>query len=116
MKKIFDTESSEETQSYTEIHNKKFYIHRRKEQFMERYLVESPHKKEDCTHALKQVEALGYLTHFEWGCASGNHTGFIIIEAENEAQARMVVPSMSRKAARVVKLNRFTPEMLQASH
>ena len=83
---------------------------------MDRYLVESPHQKEDCVHALKQVEALGYLTHFEWGCNSGNHTGFAIIEAESEAQARMVVPSMSRGAARVVKLNTFTPEMLRARH
>ncbi|HTY11861.1 MAG TPA: hypothetical protein VMF88_12405 [Bacteroidota bacterium] len=83
---------------------------------MDRYLVESPHTKDDCYHVVKQVEALGYLTHFEWGCSSGNHTGFTIIEAENEAQARMVVPSMSRKEARVVKLNKFTPEMLKASH
>ncbi|MGO9481493.1 MAG: hypothetical protein ACLP05_06915 [Candidatus Kryptoniota bacterium] len=83
---------------------------------MDRYLVESPHTKDDCYHAVKQVEALGYLTHFEWGCASGNHTGFAIIEAENEAQAKMVVPPMSRKTARVVKLNKFTPEMLNASH
>ena len=83
---------------------------------MDRYLVESHHTKEDCTHVLKQVEALGYLTHFEWGCQSGEHTGFVIIEAENEAQARMVVPSMSRKEARVVKLGRFTPEMLASSH
>lgn len=83
---------------------------------MDRFLIESPHKKEDCSSVLKQVEALGYLTHFEWGCASGNHTGFVIIEAESEAQARMVVPSMGRKEARVVKLNKYTPEMLKATH
>lgn len=83
---------------------------------MDRYLIESPHTKEDCSRVLKQVEALGYLTHFEWGCASGEHTGFAIIEAESEGQARMVVPTMSRKQARVVKLNRFTPEMLKAGH
>jgi hypothetical protein len=83
---------------------------------MDRYLIESPHTKDDCAHVVKQVEALGYLTHFEWGCASGDHTGFVIIEAENEAQARMVVPSMSRKEARVVKLNKFTPETIKAAH
>ena len=83
---------------------------------MDRYFIESHHTKEDCTYVLKQVEALGYLTHFEWGCASGVHTGFVIIEAESEAQARMVVPSMGRKEARVVKLNRFSPEMIKASH
>ena len=83
---------------------------------MDRYLIESPHTKENCTHVLKQVEAMGYLTHFEWGCASGLHTGFAIIEAESEAQARMVVPTSGRKEARIVKLNRFSPEMLKSSH
>lgn len=83
---------------------------------MDRYLIESPHTQEDCTQVLKQVEALGYLTHFEWGCPWGNHTGFAIIEAENEMQARMVVPTMSRKQARVVRLMRYTPEMLKAGH
>ena len=83
---------------------------------MDRFLIESPHTIENCSHVLKQVEALGYLTHFDWGCTSGVHTGFVIIEAENEAQARMVVPTMNRKEARVVKLNKFTPEMLKASH
>jgi hypothetical protein len=65
---------------------------------------------------LKQREALGYLTHFEWRCASGNHTGFGNIEAESEPQARMVVPTASRSADRVVKLNRLTLEMLKAGH
>jgi len=83
---------------------------------MERFLVESPHTKDDCARVVKQVEAMGYLTHFEWGCKSGNHTGFAIIEADDEAQARMVVPSMARSAARVVKLNKFTPEMLKSAH
>jgi hypothetical protein len=83
---------------------------------MDRYLIESPHTKGNCAQVLKQVEALGYLTHFDWGCASGQHTGFAIIEAENETQARMVVPTMNRKEARVVKLNKFTPEMLKAGH
>ena len=83
---------------------------------MDRYLVESAHTAEDCSHALKQVEALGFLTHFEWGCKAGVHSGFAIIEAENEAQALMVVPSLVRREARVVKLTRFTPEMLVASH
>ena len=74
---------------------------------MDRYLVESPHAAEDCTRVLEQVVAMGYLTHFDWGCMDGDHTGWVIIEAESAEQARMVVPAFVRKQARVVRLTKF---------
>jgi hypothetical protein len=83
---------------------------------MERYLVESPHSAQDCTYILEQVLALGYLTHFEWGCLDGDHTGWAIVEAESAEQARMVVPTFAREKARVVRLVKFTREDLLKSH
>ncbi|MCI0397273.1 MAG: hypothetical protein L0332_09525 [Chloroflexi bacterium] len=77
---------------------------------LERYLVESPHRPEDCDLLMHDVLAMGYLFNFDWGCKSGVHTGWAVIEAENEAQARLVVPPMVRKDARVVKVVRYGPE------
>lgn len=56
---------------------------------------------------LDEIQAIGYLHHFDWGCESGVHDGWAIIEAETEAQARLAVPSLLRRSARVIKLNRF---------
>ena len=77
---------------------------------MERYLIETPHTARDCQMLVDQVYAMGYLYHFEWGCNAGVHTGFAIIEAENEADARLTVPSIIRKKARVIELNKFTKD------
>ncbi len=74
---------------------------------MHRYLVISPHTHEECKNAISQVPAAGYTTHCEWGCMDGDHTGWIILEAENNGQALMVVPSFLRGKARAVKLTRF---------
>ena len=74
---------------------------------MDRYLIETPHRAEDCVHLLQLVNATGYLTHFDWGCMSGVHTGWAIIEAGSEAEARLVVPPLVRKEARVVKVTKF---------
>ena len=74
---------------------------------MDRYLIETPHQQEDCAHLIKQVHAAGYLVHFDWGCMAGVHSGWAIIEAENEAQARHAVPPLVRGQARVTKLNKF---------
>lgn len=76
---------------------------------MDRYLVISPHTEGDCKQALKEVNAIGYITHFDWGCADGDHTGWVVIEAENTQQALLVVPAMQRHKAKAVKLVKFSP-------
>ena len=83
---------------------------------MERYIVISPHTGEDCINALKQIEAAGYLTHFDWGCMDGDHTGWTIIEAEDAKEAMMVVPSGQRRNARAVRLVKFSREDVARMH
>lgn len=74
---------------------------------MHRYLIETPHTARDCEMLVEQVYAMGYLHNFEWGCEVGVHDGWAIIEAESEAQARLAVPSLVRRKARVIKLSKF---------
>lgn len=74
---------------------------------MERYLIETPHTVENCLGLIEEINARGYLSHFDWGCRAGVHTGWAVIEAEDEAQARLAVPPLVRKTAHVVRLNKF---------
>jgi len=78
-----------------------------KERTMDRYLIETPHTGEECLDLIKVLNAQGYLWHFDWGCKAGIHSGWAIIEAENQAQALLVVPPLVRSRARTVKLNKF---------
>jgi len=78
---------------------------------MDRYLIETPHRDQDCLNLIKLVHAAGYLVHFDWGCMGGVHCGWAIIEAENEPQARLAVPPLVRAQARVTKLNKFDASM-----
>ena len=83
---------------------------------MDRYLIESPHELKDCARMLQQLKAMGYLHNFDWGCKAGVHVGWAIIEAESEAQARMAVPPLVRDQARILKLNKFSPEEVDSLH
>jgi hypothetical protein len=71
---------------------------------MHRYLVVSPHTHEECTMAFKEVVNAGYTTHFDWGCTDGDHTGWVVLEADNAKEALMIVPAFLRTKARAVKL------------
>lgn len=75
---------------------------------MERYLIETPHTAQECKLLVDQIYAMGYLYHFDWGCPEGVHSGWAIIEAENEADAKLAVPPIVRNKARIIKLTKFT--------
>ena len=79
-------------------------------------MVVIPHTTEECRRALKQIEAIGAITHFDWGCKDGDHTGWAIIEATSKAEAMMSVPTVQRAKARVVKLTSFSPDEVRAMH
>jgi hypothetical protein len=83
---------------------------------MHRYLIETPHKEHDCLDLLQLIHAAGYLTHFDWGCMNGVHSGWAIVEAEDAAHAQLMVPPLVRAEARVVQLNKFDHAMLAALH
>lgn len=83
---------------------------------MDRYLVIAPHTAEACKKVIMQVEAMGYITHFDWGCGDGEHCGWVIIEASNAKEALLVVPSSDRPKAKAVKLSKFTPEQVRKMH
>lgn len=74
---------------------------------MNRYLIETPHTASECLDLIKVLNAQGYLWNFDWGCEGGIHRGLAIIDAENEATARLPVPPLVRPRARIIKLNKF---------
>ena len=83
---------------------------------MDRFLIETPHREQDCLSLIQLINAQGYLTHFDWGCMNGVHTGWAVIEAGNEAEARLAVPPLVRAQSRVVKVTRIEPAMLAEMH
>lgn len=85
---------------------------------MARYLIESPHTTEECLRALDEilVRGPGALAKYDFGCMSGDHTGYCIVEAGSESEAKETVPTFLRGKARIVKVDKFTPEQIKTFH
>lgn len=81
---------------------------------MDRYLIESPHTVGDCRKIVKDVYAQGYLHNVEWGCKSGVHKAWVIIEADSEGMALRVVPTVLRSQATAVRLVKFDRAMVES--
>jgi len=85
---------------------------------MAKYMIESPHTKAECLAALDGTLAKGpdVLAKFEFGCMTGNHCAWAIVEAPNEASAKALVPSEVVSKARVVRVDEITPDQIRAFH
>jgi hypothetical protein len=87
---------------------------------MARFQLEIPHEVSECTRTLDEISsgARGseLLDQSFFGCASGVHTSWAVVEAPNEAAARNMIPEFLRKRARVVGVMQHTPETIRAMH
>ena len=87
---------------------------------MPRYLVQTSHDPSllGCQRAFEELAAHGshFLAQTDWGCDVGEHTGWLIVEAKDDADAQRMVPPVFRKTASVVRLNRYTPEQFRSEH
>ena len=77
---------------------------------MQKFLVISPHDHEECTRVIKLTLAIGYLTHFYWGCKSGDHTGYAMIDAESEKEALLSIPPVIRNKGIAIGIVQFDPK------
>ena len=82
------------------------------------YLIRSPHTKEECLNTLDETlkEGPEVLSQFEWGCMRGDHTAYGIVRADNESDARNLVPGVVRSKATVQEVMRITPEQIRQFH
>ncbi|MBZ5640455.1 MAG: hypothetical protein LAO51_17065 [Acidobacteriia bacterium] len=85
---------------------------------LERFLIISPHTAAQCLSVLDDMAAKEpqFLAMADWGCKAGDHTGYMFVEAPDEASARNIVPELVRSEAKVIRLNKFTPEQIKAFH
>lgn len=83
-----------------------------------KYLLQTPHTKEECLRELDELSAKGRdtLRQFYWGCGKGDHTGYAIVDARSEDEVRRLVPDFVRGKSRIVELSQFTPEQIKSLH
>ncbi|MDR7602505.1 MAG: hypothetical protein QN172_08620 [Armatimonadota bacterium] len=85
---------------------------------MGHYRIETTHTPEQCLADLDTVleQSPGLLQKLEWGCRTGVHMGWAVVEAPNASDTSRQVPPGMRSRTRVVGIQRFTPDEIRALH
>jgi hypothetical protein len=83
----------------------------------EKFQVIASHTPEECLKVLDETSAKNpkLLSKFDWGCMAGDHTGYAVLEAKDEAAVRAMLPA-DMQNAKIVKLNKFTAAQIKSFH
>jgi hypothetical protein len=85
---------------------------------MARFFIEVPHEEEEvaCARVVEIFLKSGshFVTHADWGCMDGEHKAWIIAEVDSKEEARFILPPLFRAQAKIVQLNKFSMEQIDA--
>ena len=85
---------------------------------MNAYFVQTSHTPEQCLTTLTEIKGKGdaVLSKFEFGCMSGNHTGYAFLEGTSEANVKLMLPKDAQEGAKIQKVDKFTSAQIEDLH
>lgn len=83
---------------------------------MDTYMVEVPHTSQECMQVMNESINEKTIGKFEWGCMSGEHTGFAKVKAKSEEDAKKIVSDVVRRKARAVKVTKISARDIKKTH
>lgn len=85
---------------------------------MPRFLIEVPHSADAATCAREVHVFLSSGSHFlsnaDWGCMDGIHSAWLTVDVPGKEEARMILPSVFRAQAKIIGLNKFDLQQIEA--
>ena len=80
------------------------------------YVIESKHTGPGCLAALDEMNKKNLLDKTYFGCKTGDHRGWTVLQAESSEAALNMLPTSERVNSHVVQVSKFTPEELKEIH
>jgi hypothetical protein len=82
------------------------------------YFVLTTHTPEQCLKTLDDMKGKGdaFLSKFEFGCMSGDHTAYAFLEGKSEEDVRQMLPKDVQATAKIQKVDKFTPDQIEKLH
>jgi hypothetical protein len=82
------------------------------------YFVQIKHTPDQCLTTLTDIKGKGdeFLSKFEFGCNSGDHTGYAFLSGNSEESIRQTLPKELQATAKIEKVDKFTSAEIEKIH
>lgn len=85
---------------------------------MARFLMEIRHTPDEHLHTLDELRAHDpdLLSRTYWGNMAGDLSGWLLVEAESDREARDMLPVSLRDRTRIAEVSTISPEQVHLMH
>jgi hypothetical protein len=82
------------------------------------YYVQVKHTPEQCMKLLMDMKSKGdtFLSKFEFGCMTGDHTGYAFLSGKSEDDVKQMLPKDEQSMAKIQKVDKFTADQIEQIH
>ena len=82
------------------------------------YMVQLPHTPKDCLDAITKIKDKGpeFLSTFEFGCASGDHTAYAFMNGASREEVTKMLPADAQAGAKITRVEKFTVAQIEQYH
>ncbi len=82
------------------------------------YYVQITHTPSQCLNMLNDMKTKGdsFLSKFEFGCMSGDHTAYGFLQGKSGSDVRMMLPKEEQTTAKIQKVDRLTADQITKLH
>jgi hypothetical protein len=85
---------------------------------MNTYFVQMPHNPDQCMNMMTEMKGKGdaFLSKFEFGCMSGNHTAYAFLEGTSEDNVKQMLPKEAQATAKISKVDKLNAKQIEDMH
>ena len=82
---------------------------------MPQYMIELAHEPDECIRSLESFDpyASDLLDGTFWGCMSGRHAGWVVVNTESQEEALEMIPEILRGKVTITEVD-VIPELVDA--
>ncbi|HEY3297871.1 MAG TPA: hypothetical protein VGK34_04375 [Armatimonadota bacterium] len=85
---------------------------------MPKFMMEVHHEPDEHLNSLDRIAFYNpeLLNGMKWGCRNGEHTGWVLVDANDENEAREMLPQNERNGVRLAEVDTLTEDDIARMH
>ncbi len=85
---------------------------------MAEFIVQVPHTPQECSQVMESFSDRdrSFLGKLRWGCHSGEHNAWAMIQANSEDEVRAMIPDALKQRVKITKVEQMSLEQIKSMH
>lgn len=85
---------------------------------MAEFMIQVPHTPQECNQVSESFteKDRSFLGKLRWGCQSGEHNAWAMLQADSEDEVRNMIPDAIKQRVKITRVREMSLEQIRSMH